>query len=257
MSGFPNRPKILKGAFVEYGLSLPPLFVVFQFNPEQLTRSRTLSFGAPGDEFLCPQPSALAGAAGEQEGCVPTITRGQSLRQFHQGGTDGGGPTDLLYIQEHQMVSVQEETISFEIRLDATDDLNNDNPITKKVGLYPKLATLELMVHPKGESLLGGLVDDLLGLGSEGFSFTKKANPPINLFIWGRQRVLPVNIGSLSITETEFNTNLDPIRATASVTLSVIEGKNIPYTASKAIKEAMSVLNLANIADIANVVIPG
>ena len=31
--GFPNKPKILRGAFVEFGLSLPPLFVVFQFNP--------------------------------------------------------------------------------------------------------------------------------------------------------------------------------------------------------------------------------
>src|SRR5690606_22674403 len=37
-SGFQNQPKILRGAFVEYGLSIPPLFVVFQFNPVQLSR---------------------------------------------------------------------------------------------------------------------------------------------------------------------------------------------------------------------------
>ena len=42
--GFPNKPKILRGAFVEYGLSLPPLVVVFQFNPLQLTRNRSLTF---------------------------------------------------------------------------------------------------------------------------------------------------------------------------------------------------------------------
>jgi hypothetical protein len=29
-SGLPYKPKILRGAFVEYGLSIPPLFVVFQ-----------------------------------------------------------------------------------------------------------------------------------------------------------------------------------------------------------------------------------
>ncbi len=29
-----TSPKILRGAFIEYGISLPPLFVVFQFNPE-------------------------------------------------------------------------------------------------------------------------------------------------------------------------------------------------------------------------------
>ncbi len=77
------------------------------------------------------------------------------------------------------------------------------------------------------------------------------------LFIWGRKRVLPVNINSMNITETEFSTDLNPIRATVSVSLTVIEGPNIPYTYSKAMKEAMSVLNLANITDIADVVIPG
>lgn len=35
MSGFPNKPKILRGDFDEYGLSSPPLFVVIQFNQVQ------------------------------------------------------------------------------------------------------------------------------------------------------------------------------------------------------------------------------
>ena len=45
--GFPNKPKILRGAFVEFGLSVPPLIVVFQFNPVQLTRSHSLTFAFP------------------------------------------------------------------------------------------------------------------------------------------------------------------------------------------------------------------
>ena len=57
--GFPNKPKILRGAFVEFGLSLPPLFVVFQFNPVQLTRNRGLTFGFPG-------MAASSGAGGHQ-----------------------------------------------------------------------------------------------------------------------------------------------------------------------------------------------
>jgi hypothetical protein len=113
------------------------------------------------------------------------------------------------------------------------------------------------MVHPKSESLLGAAVDALLGLDEGGFSFTKKANPPLVLFIWGHKRVLPVNINSLNITETEFSPLLDPIRATVNVSLTVIEGSNVPYLYTKAVKEATSVLNLANIADIANVVVPG
>lgn len=227
MSGFSNKPKILRGAFVEYGLSLPPLFVVFQFNPLQLQRNRSLTFSVPNERANTP--------------------RNQTLHYRE---------ADLLKIQERQQVTVPEETISFDIRLDATDDLNDGDTITEQFGLSPQLSTLELMVHPKEESLIGQALGALLG-SSGGFSFTKGANPPLILFIWGRKRVLPVNLTSLNITETEFSTDLNPIRATAAVSLKVIEGKNLPYMYSKAMKEVMSVLNLANIADIADVVIPG
>ena len=53
------------------------------------------------------------------------------------------------------------------------------------------------------------------------------------LFIFGRKRVLPVNITSLNITETEFSTDLNPIRATVAVSLTVIEGKSVPYRYSQ------------------------
>jgi len=153
-------------------------------------------------------------------------------------------------------VTVQEQTIGFDIRLDATDKLDSGDPITEQFGIAPQIATLEQMVYPKDESLLGAALGALLG-GSDGFSFTRGKNPPLILFIFGRKRVLPVNINSLNITETEFSTDLNPIRATVAVSLTVIEGKSVPYLYSKAMIEAMSVLNLANIGNIANVAIPG
>lgn len=239
--GFTNKPKILRGAFVEYGLSLPPLFVVFQFNPVQLSRSRSQYFSVPGSVQRA--ESEAARTAGREP-------RWLTLRDFHQRYDD------LTDLRDAQQVQVQEESINFEIRLDATDDLNEGDPIVEQFGILPRLATLELMVHPKGESLIGQALGALLG-SPGGFSFTKGANPPMILFIWGYTRVLPVNINSMNITETQFNTLLNPVRATVSVNLTVIEGKNIPYMYSKAAKEAMSVLNLANITDIADVVIPG
>ncbi len=223
MSGFSNKPKILRGAFVEYGLSLPPLFVVFQFNPVQLTRNRSLTYSA-----------SSSGQTAGQRG---------SLRDFHKQYDD------LKKLQEEQVVTVQEEVIGFELRLDASDKLDEGDTITEQFGIAPQLSTLELMVHPKEESLIGK------ALG--GFSLTCKPNPPMVLFIWGRKRVLPVNINSLNITEMLYSPDLNPIRATATVNLTVIEGKSEPYMYSKAMKEAMSVLNLANLTDIVNVVIPG
>ncbi len=237
---FPNKPRILRGAFVEFGLSLPPLFVVFQFNPVQLTRNRGLTFSFPGT------PSATPTAGGTTAPAAPSRT----LRQFH------GDFSSLLDLQKQQLVTVQEQTIGFDIRLDATDKLDDGDTITEQFGIAPQLSTLELMVYPKEESLIGAAVGALLGK-PKGFSFTRGANPPLVLFVFGRKRVLPVNINSMNITETEFSTDLNPIRATVSVSLTVIEGKSVPYLYSKAMTEAMSVLNLANIADIANVVLPG
>ena len=71
--GFPNKPKILRGAFVEFGLSLPPLIVVFQFNPLQLTRNRALTFAANG------------------------TSTGGSIRDFH------GKYKDLLDLRREQL----------------------------------------------------------------------------------------------------------------------------------------------------------
>lgn len=230
MSGFPNKPRVLRGAFVEYGLSLPPLFVVFQFNPVQLTRNRSLTYSAP--------------SSGQTAG------RDNSLRGLHKR------LDDLTDVRDAQIVDVQEESIGFEIRLDASDKLDEGDTITEQFGISPQLSTLELMVHPKEESLIGQAIGSLLG-SPGGFSFTRKPNPPLILFIWGRKRVLPVNINSLNITEMLYSPDLNPVQATASVSLTVIEGNSSPYMYSKAMKEAMSVLNLANLSDIANVVIPG
>ena len=250
--GFPNKPKILKGAFVEYGLSLPPLFVVFQFNPEQLSRNRSVHFSAPGEQA---ETTTTTEQTEETESTTRTIPlqRSNVLRELHQREFED--EDDLLAIRSAQQVSFEEETISFDIRLDASEDLNDGNAIVGEFGILPQLSTLELMMHPKSESILGSLVD-LLG-SDGGFSFTDTEKPPIVLFIWGYTRVLPVNLTSISITETEFNTHLAPTRATVNVNMTVIEGKNVPYTYSKVLKEAMSVLNLANITDLANVVVPG
>jgi hypothetical protein len=231
LGGLRNQPKVFRGAFVEYGLTIPPLVVVFQFNPLQLSRSRHQTFS---------MPASAPGEGGES---------GLTLRDFHQGFED------LLDLRDAQSVTVEPESLSFEIRLDATDKLNDGDRITQRLGIAPELATLELMVQPKSESVFGLLADQL---SPGGFSFTCTDKPPMILFIWGRKRVLPVNIKSMTITETEFHTNLEPIRATVEVDLTVIEGPNPAYMYTKSLKEVMSGLHLANLrpTDVMDVVIP-
>jgi hypothetical protein len=235
---FSNAPRILRGAFVEYGLSTPPLFVVFQFNPVELARSRALSFSSPREGGQDPA-SGGAGARPWQN----------ALRAFHQE------TADLLEIRDQQRVRVEEETLSFDIRLDATDRMEAGDLVATRFGVLPQLSTLELMAQPKSEGVLGQALDALSPPG--GFSFTGSTNPPLILFVWGARRVLPVNITSLSVRETEFSTVLDPVRATVSVSLTVIEGPNPAYAYSRVFGEAQAALNLLGAAELANVVIPG
>ena len=225
------QPRVLRGGFVEYGLSVPPLVVAFQFNPSELTRSRTQEFSMT--------------TAPQWEGEQPGFT----LRDFHQDFQD------LLALRDAQHVSTHPESLSFELRLDATDKLNEGDRIAGTLGIGPQLATLELMAQPKREGVLGSVLRELR---PGGFSFTGSDKPPIVLFVWGRKRVLPVNIDRLTITETEFTTKLEPIRATVAVDLTVIEGPNPAHLYTKTMKEVSSGLHLANLraVDVADVIIP-
>lgn len=232
-SGFTNQPKILRGAFVEYGLSLPPLIVVFQFNPQTITRARSATVEAPDTP----------------DGARAT----QNMSLFSQISASSLASN----VRRGQTIKVNQETLSFEVRLDATDKLNAGDKLTQMFGVAPQLSTLELMMTPKNQSLMGGAAAALLGMAAQSYSFCDEAkNPPIILFVWGRKKVLPVNITSMSINEEEFSTDLNPVRATVNVSLEVIEGPNAPYLYTRALKEAMSVLNLANALDIAHTIVP-
>lgn len=229
--GFSNQPKILRGAFVEFGISLPPLIVAFQFNPLTISRSRTATVEPPRTPRR----------------------RGAQNMTLLEAAADG----DMSNVRGKQIVKVNEETLSFDIRLDATDKLDEGDALTEEFGVSPQLSTLELMMIPKGQGLLGAAVSALLGAAGSGFSFVDDAkNPPVILFIWGRKKVMPVNITSMQIKEEEFSADLNPTRATVSVSLQVIEGPNAPFVYTKAMKEVMSLLNLANIGDIANTIAP-
>ena len=219
MSDFIQRPKLLRGAFVEYGLSLPPLLFAFQFNPETLTRSRTASYTA-------------GGADGSGEGC-----------------RDGNEAQQRACMSQ---VQVSEESISLTLQLDATDDLNSGEGLAGQFGIGPQLSMLELMIYPKTDQLFGFPIGNLLG-ATDQFGAAQAKTIPILLFVWGRKRVMPVVMTSLSITEQEYFPDLNPKRASVAVQLKVLEGFNPPYLYSHGWRTALAAMNLGNIGDFLNV----
>jgi len=222
MATFPIRPKLLRGAFIEYGLSLPPLLFAFQFNPETLSRGRTASYRTCG-----------AGA----------------------GGGDSCGCRELSEQMQRSClaeVTVSEENISLTLQLDATDDLDDGDGLTQTFGIGPQLSVLELMIYPKTDQLFGLPIGNLLGTTDQ-FGAAQAKAIPILLFIWGRKRILPVVMTSLQITEQEYFPDLNPKRASVAVQLKVLEGFNPPYLYTHAARMLLAATNLAHIGDLKNV----
>lgn len=144
------------------------------------------------------------------------------------------------------------ETISFSLRLDASEQLAQSNPIAASSGILPTLSALELLMVPRSQ-----LSIDLSALsGAPGSHQTPPTTLPTVLFFWGPFRLLPVTVNSLSITETEYDTLLNPVRADISVSLQVLQEAQLTgdkigmgaYNYSQGVKEVMAALNLANAA---------
>lgn len=144
------------------------------------------------------------------------------------------------------------ETISFSLRVDANEQLAQSNPIAAASGILPTLCALELLMVPK--SALSINLSALSG-GSSPHQ-TPPTTLPTVLFFWGPFRLLPVTVNSLSITETEYDTLLNPVRADVSVSLQVLQDSQLAddkiakgaYKYSQGVKEVMAALNLANAA---------
>jgi hypothetical protein len=139
-------------------------------------------------------------------------------------------------------VQVSEESIGLTLQLDATEALNGGEGLAGQFGIGPQLSVLELMIYPKTDQLFGFPIGNLLG-ASDQFGAAQAKTIPILLFVWGRKRVMPVVMTSLSITEQEYFPDLNPKRATVAVQLKVLEGFNPPYLYSHGWRTALAAMN--------------
>ena len=145
-----------------------------------------------------------------------TLTR--TLKAKTSG--EGANSSEALRLE-----GAPEESITLDIEIDATDQLEKGEDIATSMGIYPQLSALEMLIYPKSSLVIANTV--LLAAGSI------EIIPPIaplTLFIWGPKRVLPVRLTSFSITEDAYDTNLNPIRAKVSLGLSVLSYSDLPVT---------------------------
>lgn len=146
-----------------------------------------------------------------------------------------------------RLTGAPKETITLSIEIDATDQLEQANPLAIVTGIYPTLAALEIMLYPKSTTVIVNTALSLVGTVE-----VIPAEAPMTLFVWGPQRVLPVRITSFSITEEAHDQLLNPIRAKVDLSLAVLSYQDLPllsagrvlFLAHHILKEVMAATNL-------------
>jgi hypothetical protein len=200
---------VLKGALISFlpagALGVPslPNVIVFQINPESMTHTWT--------EATAPPPAAGAG----KPNADPLAVAG-----------------------------VPGETFSFTLFLDANEEIANAdrNPVGAALagfsGVYPRLSALELLQYPTGSVAAGLLGQVSASIGASGLSVnvgvasSSQQNVPVSqvpvvLFVWGPQRIVPVRVTALTITERLYDAALNPIHAEAQITLRVLTPQEV------------------------------
>ncbi len=222
-------PYLLRGALIEYGsdfLGPLPNVVIFQFNPETLTRTIQIP----------PRPTGAASRESDQAGELPVE---KIHLTAHFSAADAMGANNVLA----RATGVGPQLAALEQMV---------HPSGKISGLIGEA------IDAIGDALgLGGEEEQATQ------PIPREKYPRI-LFIWGLTRVLPVIIQSMSITEQQYDFLLNPIQAQVEVDLDVItpDPRSDDQIAKGALeystlaKEAMAITNLANTAQQAVELIP-
>jgi hypothetical protein len=127
-------------------------------------------------------------------------------------GSEGGDRSEVLRIKGPPV-----ETWKIDAELDATDQLELAESTAVAVGLQAQLAVLETIVYPTSTQL-----ETLNAQAQSGVLEVAAMESPLTIFVWSRQRIVPVRLTEFSVTEEAFDPDLNPIRAKVSLGMRVL-----------------------------------
>ena len=90
--------------------------------------------------------------------------------------------------------------------------------------MFPPLAVLEMIVYPTSARLQANNA-----LAQNGTLEIVPMQAPLTLFIWSKNRIVPVRLTEFSITEEAFDTALNPIRAKISLGMRVLSVDDLGF----------------------------
>jgi hypothetical protein len=147
-----------------------------------------------------------------------TLTRTLQIK----ARTEGGDRSDAM-----RLTGPPVETIKLDVEIDATDQLEfpDQNRNITEFGIHSQLAALETIVYPSSTQIQSNN-----SLASAGTLEIIPMETPLTLFVWSKNRVLPVRLTDFSITEEAFDANLNPIRAKVSLGMRVLSVNDLPFS---------------------------
>ncbi|MET9561877.1 hypothetical protein [Streptomyces tauricus] len=149
-----------------------------------------------------------------------TLERSISPQSAGGSGDSGGGGSGSGDRNEAlRLKGPAQETWKFTAEIDATDQFE----VAAPNGIHPQLATLEMLVQPTTQQ-----IRDATRLSQKGAIEISPIEMPLTLFTWGSKRVMPVRITELSVNESAFDVDLNPIRASLSLGLKVLTVSDLP-----------------------------
>jgi len=147
-----------------------------------------------------------------------TLTR---TLQVQDVSGEGGDRSQALRLKAPPV-----ETIKLDAEIDATDQLEfpDQNATVTQFGIQPQLAALETIIYPSSAQLLANNA-----LAQSGTLEIAPMEAPLTLFIWSKNRVLPVRLTEFSITEEAFDPSLNPLRAKVSLGMRVLSVNDLGF----------------------------
>lgn len=146
-----------------------------------------------------------------------TITRTLQV----QGMGEGAARSEALRLKGPAV-----ETFRVDAELDATDQLEHpdQNATAATHGIAPQIAVLEALIEPRSDQLLANRAR-----ASAGQLEIVPMETPLPVFVWSPDRIVPVRVTDLTVTEEAYDTRLHPIRARVSLGLRVLTVTDLGY----------------------------
>ena len=253
-TGYSRSPKFLKGALIHFSAPMlvpVPNIIVFQFNPETMTR---------------------------------TLVPWKPREQVVYGSAEEAKKAGEKLLNELAQPFDPDETFSLGLELDASDALETPllNPIAVIAGIADRIAALEMLCYPPGPGAQSGVLNvpvnvtvanDTASLDLKNSDSVPRLEVPIVLFFWGPGRIVPVRVTSFSIEEQQYSVLLYPVRAKVSIGLTVLNEQHLLnvageqrnsqtvalakacYKITQGQKRALAAANLLNSANVAESII--